>query len=495
MKTFVLAGGATYTSIVPDAPEIAASALSPSGKYLVVLRETSDSAAPDGKKRFVEVWADDRIKASKEVTGLHGAFYTDGKCGRSDRLTAGILNLHHVSEYLYSISFSPSESRIVYTAEAKPDDSSEMDPFAKYRFVPDFGESYSGKKSPSIFLFDWKQADKPAAVKVTLEQPHSFPALLGHAVFCDEVTIFAVNYEYSSAGRLLGVIYCPNRPAGIWEIRLPQDVEEDDKDLRCSSSKLTSSDMACRSPRVFAGIDGRPALLIWVTNAIGGPHATCSSIHVKDLSSGKTNVLVGKVWDPKPSEFPGLYLNTLPASPFLTPSSGTPYILLSSFWRSRTTVLLISLQDGTVKDLTPDDDLHYSWTMLGTDGKDQLICTRSAPNRPPELLLGRVDDNNDVEWQVIARPHLGDERKFSFSCDRMFGTLTDQCRLSFSATATGCFESRCHTHSRTIPNRNHSAPQATVRCSSLREHAARRPSQLQQYRIQRLERSLCDRRM
>lgn len=66
------------SALSPDAPEIVASLLSPTGAHLAVLREAVDPASPGGKKRFVEIWSEDTIEASAEVTRTHGAFYTDG---------------------------------------------------------------------------------------------------------------------------------------------------------------------------------------------------------------------------------------------------------------------------------------------------------------------------------------------------------------------------------------------------------------------------------
>ncbi len=53
--------------------------VSPSGAHLAVLRESGDSTVPGGKRRYVEIWSGNKIKASKEVTHTHGAFYTDGE--------------------------------------------------------------------------------------------------------------------------------------------------------------------------------------------------------------------------------------------------------------------------------------------------------------------------------------------------------------------------------------------------------------------------------
>ena len=59
-----------------DSPDVVASLVSPSGKYLAVLRETTETS---GKKRYVEIWAGDRPHAVENVTDKHEAFYTDGK--------------------------------------------------------------------------------------------------------------------------------------------------------------------------------------------------------------------------------------------------------------------------------------------------------------------------------------------------------------------------------------------------------------------------------
>lgn len=313
-----------------------------------------------------------------------------------------------LAEYLFSISFAPSELKIIYTAEAKEEPDG-TDPFLKYRFVPDFGESYSGKKRPAVYLFSWQDQGKPSVAKISLIS-HVVPeVLVGHAVFVAEDRIIAVGYKYSKDGRLLGVIYCPNRAAALLDITLPDAALPDSTILQCTTSQLTPHDVSCRSPRVLQSIDNHPALLVWLSNPAGGPHATCSSLHTRDISTGETRTLVQSVWDPKTTEFPGLYLNTLPAAPFLVIASQS-YIVLSSTWQSRSTVLIISLEDGELKDLTPDEDgTLYSWTVLCTDGKAQLVCTRSAPTRPPELLLGRISDDNRVQWRTLAAPNLGDQ--------------------------------------------------------------------------------------
>ena len=340
-------------------------------------------------------------------------------------------------EYLSSISFSPSESKLVYVAEANATDSTDTDPLAKYRFVPEFGEGYAGKKKPTIFLFEWdiRNDDKPSIFPLSLLQEPEVPLLLAHPVFASEDALLTVGYQYAKDGRLLGVIYCPNRSSAIWHLTLPSS-RVGGESLLCSSASLTDPNHACRSPRVLFQ-NGEATHYTWVSNAVGGPHATCSTLHVMRPSDAP-EVVVETVWEPRPNEFPGLYLNTLPVSPFIelgrSSSNPDPHVVLSSIWRSRATVLFISLSDGTVIDLSPDDGTHYSWTVLGTDGRNQVVCTRSAPSRPPELVLGKFDDDNNIHWQVIDRPSVAEDResfvtpkKHVAYCGLLYGL---QCRSS-----------------------------------------------------------------
>ena len=63
-----------------EGSEIVSSLVSPSGKYVVVLRETSESGSSE-KKRYIEIWTEDKLQAVENVTDKHGQFYTDGTAG------------------------------------------------------------------------------------------------------------------------------------------------------------------------------------------------------------------------------------------------------------------------------------------------------------------------------------------------------------------------------------------------------------------------------
>ena len=61
---------------VQDSADAVASVVSPSGRYLVVLREV---AAGEGKKRFVELWEGVCLLHIHDVISRHKAFYVDGR--------------------------------------------------------------------------------------------------------------------------------------------------------------------------------------------------------------------------------------------------------------------------------------------------------------------------------------------------------------------------------------------------------------------------------
>lgn len=54
----------------------------------------------------------------------------------------------------------------------------------------------------------------------------------------------------------------------------------------------------------------------------------------------------------------------------------------------------------------------FSWTLLTTDGKSRIICSRSSPAVPYEVLLGVVSDNNNIQWSVVDEPDLATDGTF-----------------------------------------------------------------------------------
>ncbi|KAG1898892.1 Alpha/Beta hydrolase protein [Suillus fuscotomentosus] len=363
-----------------DSSEIKAFATSPSKSRQAILREVANS------KRFVEIWAGTQLEASLDVSNYHQAFLTD--------------------DFLYSLSFSPSETSLLYTAEASIN--TDDDPYNKFRYTPHFGDTCRAKKRPTIFLFSWTgspsftRAAKQDSTLFALQPTTESPILFAQATFATEDTIFATGHEQTKDGRILGAKGCFNRPMGIWQLTLSKDSLGSP-----SASRLTPQNRSCRSPRVLFHND-QPIKLFWFSNPIGGPHASCVSLESRDLLTGTNTVLVRTVFEPTPSNnFPGLYTEyNMPTSPFLRRGDSI-YIVLQSIWRSRTTVLFIDTQSGEITDATKlGDGPLYSWTLHAADNKSQFICSRSTPTTPWEVLLGSFDQHDTLEWKVLDKSSL-----------------------------------------------------------------------------------------
>ena len=256
----------------------------------------------------------------------------------------------------------------------------------------------------------------------------SSPALFGQAIFSpDSQKIYATGYEYTSDGRLLGIKGCYNRPSGIWEITLPRARTADatqPNELSCTARKLTPSHLSCRSPRVFSH-EGK-STLFWLACPIGGAHISTSLLYSLDvtghlpLATNLGNIgspLVDAVFGPLEDEFPGLYPDyNLPTMPFVHPNTerfSGPCIVTHSLWGSRSKVLLVSTAKGEVEDLTREDGDLSSWSVLTTDGESRILCVRSTPVSPPELMLGEFDDTG-VSWRVIDKLKLSHEGTFHY---------------------------------------------------------------------------------
>ncbi|KAG2741398.1 hypothetical protein P692DRAFT_201857504 [Suillus brevipes Sb2] len=279
-----------------DSSEIKAFATSPSKSRQAILREVSNGT---NTKRFVEIWAGTQIEASLDVTKYHDAFHTDN--------------------FTFSLSFSPSETSLLYTAEAtiNSDDNASDDPYPKFIYTPHFGEPSRTKKRSTIFLFRWKRStaftraakEDMLLVALSLAQPTQIPVLFGQATFATEDVIYASGHEHTKDGRLLGVKWCFNRPMGIWEIKIPESATLQGTPLgakiSCNALKLTPSERSCRSPRVLYNDIQIPTKLFWFSNPVGGPHASCVSLESRDLTTGANKVLVDVVMEPTPeNDFP-----------------------------------------------------------------------------------------------------------------------------------------------------------------------------------------------
>ncbi|KAI6103028.1 Alpha/Beta hydrolase protein [Pisolithus sp. B1] len=393
---------ALVSSTIPhDASDVQASILSASKKRHAILREIADPGN-GGKKRFVEIWADSKLEASLDVTKRHGPFHTD--------------------DFFKSLSFSPSETALIYTAEANPAVVEDLgdDPYPSFRFNPNFGEGLYTKKKPTLYIFRWREppsgvADFEGRVPkkdlslVSLSptrSPFAQEVVFGQASFATETQIFATGYEQTVDGRLLGIKGCFNRPSSIWELSLTDQSDTDT--IYCAANKIEIPGRSSRSPRIFFDGNKKPCTVVWLSNPTFGPHASTVSLYTYDLGEKLPRVLI----EPEQTnDFPGLYTEyNLIDNPFIRKSGEETYIVTQSLWRSRTKVVSIALTGGYVSDETKTLDSHddrqslYNWSLLSSDGNGSMVCSRSTPTSPPQVVLLTIENGVFAKIQVLDKP-------------------------------------------------------------------------------------------
>ncbi|KAG0308717.1 hypothetical protein BGZ98_007085 [Dissophora globulifera] len=306
-----------------DTGDAVAQAISPSGKHTVILR----SVAGEKKKHFVEIWSGGAIAHLLETTATHDDFYADATFG--------------------TLEWSRDETKIVYVAERKKSE----DATEKYNFKPDWGETFTGKREPSLVVVNLDNLE----VKLLDRFEHDMSP--GQAIFSqDSKSIIFTGYHRDP--QAFGIVFCQNRLTGLYQVNL------DGSEFKTLSGDLKSA----RSPRL-------------------NPEGTT----LVDLASGKVSTVVDIVRKADATTgFPGLYIDQLPKKTWVSSTR----IVTHSSWRSRRTFLAIDTESGAVEDLSPASQKLGSTNVLYADSR-WILSTYSTPTEPWILYLGQVSFEKD----------------------------------------------------------------------------------------------------
>lgn len=202
--------------------------------------------------------------------------------------------------------------------------------------------------------------------------------------------------------------WCCNRPDAIYQINIKTDSEDQDAKV----ARISSPSISARYARVIRSAQG--AQLVYVSNRRGFEHNSCASLHKRTLPVDPSQIetddtLVEIVKAPSQrGSFPGLYPNDPPSqctltSPNSKDSQGKSFLVLATAWASRTTIILVGLEDGSVYDAGSDDITSYK--LLATDNKSRVVAIRSSPVSPPELVLGSLSTSPTptISWKVVKQ--------------------------------------------------------------------------------------------
>jgi len=232
------------------------------------------------------------------------------------------------------------------------------------------------------------------------------------------------------------------------DIPLKKDIAEEEKTVgeERKNEEIVSikcedlfSEYPSRSPRIWlpptegkAPSKSNP-VAIWLSSAVE-PHGSCSRLHMVELlaveGAGQAQVrtVIDSVWEPPfpvdEGGFPGLYVNQLPANPFLI-LDGVLHAVCLSNWGSNQDLVAIRLADdyiepplpewivppasyahGSIKHqvfrLMPGD--RTSTSLVACDGRNKMVVVASSLIEPGEVMVAEVKDGNidNVEWHHVT---------------------------------------------------------------------------------------------
>ncbi|POW21648.1 hypothetical protein PSHT_02166 [Puccinia striiformis] len=385
-------------------------------KYAIFRTVTGNTA----KQFWIEIWDTHahRQLVSHNLSSIHQSFVLNDTFGFP--------------------TWNQSETQLAYLAETKKDEDDHHSWVERNRYVPDFGEQLTGIYRPGIFLISTEDhsqnSPRTTIVELSTSGTDLTKLVYGQLVFLNgpndhEVQIICTGFGSLSDDRRLGLIYCQNRPSGIYllSFKIPVIVDEEEKRAQSNTVKahhpidfkshlISEPDRSARSPRLISDDHEEEKKIVYLSNKIGGPHASCATLHLHNLKTNTTEIVIGPVDEPTPENpFPGLYIDDLPAQPLLFNPSDTqrknPFLVTSSIWGSVKKIVIIDLKNGHIRTVLPSSSsTESSCTLLNSNNHNQILCVVSQTNSSPQVWIGTLIQDLDFDqecssklaWQVVT---------------------------------------------------------------------------------------------
>lgn len=386
---------------------------SPSGAKVLIIRNPKDATSPTK----LEIWGPGQLLREIFVAStVHGSIYGDGwfegvSWSQSEEFVAYVAEEPAISRPIFGQNASTSGQNSNGTLEA-----------GNWRgqgdWVEDWGESYSGKRRPVVFVANVStgavQAVEGIARDVSAGQVVWAPQ--GTASDTPQSLVFvgwSSHADNFSTPRKLGMKYCFNRPCYLYHVEAPIPGKEPSNTAPVAT-KLTEGVSSAFSPRFSP--NGKTLVFLSAQAAVNsGAHNATNSLHCIDwpadgVVSGQKQIkdVIKVVEHAEEGSFPGLYCSNLIANPWLNDSST---LLLSSAWRSQQVILGIDIESGNVTKVSSPKSLA-SWSLLGMQNSC-VVAVESSPTKPQSLMLGHlVSVSSPVKggkvwsWSTINVPSL-----------------------------------------------------------------------------------------
>nr|XP_019709014.1 acylamino-acid-releasing enzyme 1 isoform X1 [Elaeis guineensis] len=386
---------------------------SPSGSKLLVVRNKENESPTQ-----LEICGPSLLEKEIHIPqSVHGSIYND--------------------KWFEGISWNHKETLIAYVAEEpsplkpafndlgfKKEGCSEKDSGswkAQGDWEEDWGETYSKKRKPSLFVVNINSGEvqavqgisKSLSVGQVVWAPLSFHGCQNYLVFVG----WSSENGPNQTPRKLGIKYCYNRPCALYAIRAPFQelkanevpINDNEMDNFGTAINLTRGLSSAFFPRFSP--DGRSLVFLSAKSAVdSGAHSATNSLHRIDWpADGKLqsslNIIdvVPVVMCPEDGCLPGLYCSSFLSDPWL--SDGCTMIL-SSVWGSTNVILSVNILSCEISRVTPNDS-SYSWDVLALD-EDNILAVSSSPIDPPQIKYGyhtgQMDQSNTWNWLNVSSP-------------------------------------------------------------------------------------------
>jgi acylaminoacyl-peptidase len=282
---------------------------------------------------------------------------------------------------------------------------------------------------------------------------------LGQVVFAPDGQ--SVVYTAWDAGggnnmpRRLGLVYCQQRPRHIYTSsvaqllsRLEQTDKADtaEKDAEASEDELVKDEVCTNltpdyrftlSPQ-FSPLDNDASChrLVFLASKTGfDTHGGCLELHSMEwkkggISKSSPQVVIDTVHDPDKSPeawgvvhglmFPGLFLQSLPDSAFVSPTK----LLVNTLWGSTEKVILVDIVDKTIELLQCSESAEASEELLCVSPQgDAVIASRQLNKRPclwqVRNVAGRKETMKMIEPSPVSSTSFSvvdDDVSLDFTC-------------------------------------------------------------------------------
>ncbi|XP_044410732.1 acylamino-acid-releasing enzyme 2 isoform X3 [Triticum aestivum] len=389
---------------------------SPSGSKLLVVRNREK-----GSRTRLQIVNQSHVEKEIHVDqSIHGPLYTD--------------------EWFQGISWNHEETFIAYITEQPPQPKPAFND-AGYRkeisseedcnswrgqedWEEDWGETYSRKGRPSLFVLDIASGEVRAARGVAKSMSvgqvvWAPPSSSGH----QKLLVFVGWLEHNGfqgTARKLGIKYCSNRACSLYAIHSPFEEPNADNASVSGSESVSASVAINLTPGMGSALfprfskDGKLLVFLSSKRAVDtGAHNATDSLHrINWPSDWKAEQqlsvadVVPVVMCPQDGCFPGLYCSSMLSDPWL---SDHCTMVLTSTWRSTEVILSIDVLSGEVTRISPQDS-DYSWSTLAISGNN-VLSVSSSPIDPPQIRYGcQASSTEDHDgrcawvWDEVTSP-------------------------------------------------------------------------------------------